>query len=1363
MSAASSPFLPSLLFLLLLLLAAVPFAPASAQSPSLPRFAFCVLLTYQPSVANLYYTSQTFSGVFNSSAAVQTANGTSYTLNDVSGYYNASTLLRPSNVYGTGPLNNYIGFQSLGTLYVSSSGVGSLDAKGVFVDTNFDYFTLYATANGTVDQHYNEQGYLQFPGPAYASQFVVFPYNASVPLTAQGTLPSCVAPPVKLAYQFAFCFVATYLPTTANGYYTSVTISGLFNTSGMVYGGTAPQYLILLATGRRNASTLVTPTTVTALSTLTTYYGADNLLMYPAPANGVPVDTMGISVYSSGDYNNIYLTPNGTLGYLRVVDASQSQPSSATFTIIPYNGTVQLTSQGTMPTCVAPVYPATQFAFCFTAIYQPTVANGYYTSITFSGVFTASLVSGGNTPQYLAQTISGQRTVSTLTAPSTLGALGIVYATYGADNLLMYPPAANGAAVDAAGVTFTSSSVYYTLYLTANGTVALRVAGAAPTQGQPQSSTFTLLPYNASVPLTAQGTLPSCVAPAVQLMFQFAFCYTALYQPNVNSGYYTSVLFSGVLNTTGAVFGGNTTQYLVQSASGVLTISSLTSVALVGTIASGFLPTFGGDNLLQYPAPTNGSFVDTRGISFAVLNQLDTLYTTANGTVAFLKSGSSPTGFQQPQSTSLTVIPYNASVQLTPQGTLPSCTAPPVQLHFLFAFCFIAVYQPTVTNGYSTSVTFSGVLNTTGAIYGGVTTQYLLLLATGQRNLSTLMVPTTVLPLQPYITSVYGEDNYVLYPPPTSGASVDARGISIYAGGFDYTLYLTANGTVGLHRSGTTPPQGEPSSTSFSLFPYNVSVPLTAQGALSSCVAPAVQLVYQFTFCYAAAYQPTAANGNVTSLSITGVFNTSVIYGQSSTAYLVQSASGQRNVSSLTAGSSVVPNLFVTILYDNDNLLFFPPSVNGSFVDPFGITLYSYLPANEYSTIYLTPSGATARSVGNGAVPSQGQPLASTFNVIPYDPSVRLVPQGGSCPVVGLTGSQSASLCILLYSLPGSVDYPFSVAYSLRVTYSSPVVTGSGTAVTLLSGTGSRTFTNRFGDSFSTLLTLNMSAGQTVLYLNSASALRSSTLSFSLSVPVQLPGADPTQLVSTTTLTASSSGVLSETGASIFDAAGQAVLTTVPGANNATIGASNQNALAAVYATCQAPISFTNGLRTPTEPVVGNGAVHFTYSYTISDGTTFSVQANLSVTATSGFATTMDQLSNPYQTVVNITGIRLYTHLPTSQTLLSTITGLAANVLSLPSPHADQRFYPYSLLASAPGVYTINTAPFIDAAGLAYSVSPAVPADGQPVVGSALYGSVGVYLNTMNGAGVALLAESNMAGAVSSLQATAQRQTFVLG
>src|SRR6185437_15443645 len=129
--------------------------------------------------------------------------------------------------------------------------------------------------------------------------------------------------------------------------------------------------------------------------------------------------------------------------------------------------------------------------------------------------------------------------------------------------------------------------------------------------------------------------------------------------------------------------------------------------------------------------------------------------------------------------------------------------------------------------------------------------------------------------------------------------------------------------------------------------------------------------------------------------------------------------------------------------------------------------------------------------------------------------------------------------------------------------------------------------------------------------------------------------------------------------------------------------------LAADYTDCAAPITFTNGLRTPTQPTSFNGGTQFSYSYIISDGVSYTVMTNLTVTTSSAFATTTDQLSNADQHVLELAGTRLYTYLTTGSTVNSHIISTASTY--------PIRFYPYALLSSSPGVYTQGTTPFLDA------------------------------------------------------------------
>ena len=381
-------------------------------------------------------------------------------------------------------------------------------------------------------------------------------------------------------------------------------------------------------------------------------------------------------------------------------------------------------------------------------------------------------------------------------------------------------------------------------------------------------------------------------------------------------------------------------------------------------------------------------------------------------------------------------------------------------------------------------------------------------------------------------------------------------------------------------------------------------------------------------------------------------------------------------------------------------------------------------------------------AVNTTATGTGGRAQISTFAVYQYkDATIEEYPTGGSFPtpayqqaaiangaVNNLTSTLTVTaptllpsrgyLCVILYSLPGTIDYPWSSATSVNFFYTpQSLVERNGNAVQILSGTGARTYTNRFGDSTTTPLTLagtGTDFADNLLYLNSNFPVDTAGLTWNLSNPVQLPnnGAASNRLQYQINVYNTSAGVLTEQYSQRIDPLGQAFLSNIPGFLNITIGPANINALAPNYATCQAPITFTNGLRTPTEAGAANSAQKFLYTYTISDcgqagGATWVVQANLTITATTQFASQQDALGNPYQVVRNLTGTRTYTYLPTGQQIVSNITGLA----TLGS--ADQRFYSYALLNSAPGAYTINTAPFLDTTGIAYTYSPSAPSPGR--------------------------------------------------
>jgi hypothetical protein len=56
------------------------------------------------------------------------------------------------------------------------------------------------------------------------------------------------------------------------------------------------------------------------------------------------------------------------------------------------------------------------------------------------------------------------------------------------------------------------------------------------------------------------------------------------------------------------------------------------------------------------------------------------------------------------------------------------------------------------------------------------------------------------------------------------------------------------------------------------------------------------------------------------------------------------------------------------------------------------------------------------------------------------------------------------------------------------------------------------------------------------------------------------------------------------------------------------------------------------------------------------------------------------------------------------------------------------RFYPYSLLAAAPGVYTAAAAPFFDYDGIEFTISPSAPLAGYAPGNGTLYNATSLYV-----------------------------------
>ena len=352
----------------------------------------------------------------------------------------------------------------------------------------------------------------------------------------------------------------------------------------------------------------------------------------------------------------------------------------------------------------------------------------------------------------------------------------------------------------------------------------------------------------------------------------------------------------------------------------------------------------------------------------------------------------------------------------------------------------------------------------------------------------------------------------------------------------------------------------------------------------------------------------------------------------------------------------------------------------------------------------------------------------------------------GSIPIQAQIPIQTASgyLCFIFYSNPGDVEYPWSSATSVQFTYSTTTITNAnGTAVTILSGAGQRIYTNMYGTSaLTTPFTVTAPAitsglaPDNLLYLGSAFPVDALGLTWNLSSPIQLPGDGPNAPVSLLKIYKSPFGVVVEGNEERVDSTGTVFLSTVPGFTNVTIGPTDINNLAVLYAACKAPITFTNYLRPPSQTSASNSAQVTSYSYFISDGATYSVTTNLTLTANMGFSTSQDELGNVYQTIIDITGTRIYNFLASTGTGPCQVNSVVSGLSTVVDSTASQRWYPFALLGAPPGFYTTNTAPYLDGEGLEFAVSPSVPANGDPAgCSGGTYAAVNVLMQaTVNNA-----------------------------
>ena len=231
-------------------------------------------------------------------------------------------------------------------------------------------------------------------------------------------------------------------------------------------------------------------------------------------------------------------------------------------------------------------------------------------------------------------------------------------------------------------------------------------------------------------------------------------------------------------------------------------------------------------------------------------------------------------------------------------------------------------------------------------------------------------------------------------------------------------------------------------------------------------------------------------------------------------------------------------------------------------VSPTGVLLNQFTTS---SPALSGPRGVAVDSLGNLYVADSGNDRIVVFPGVtlptPQSSSAASppTPSPSSTAPSAPSSYPSGQLCSITYGLPGTVDYPWSVASTLNFVYNpNPITTPFGKAVSIVSAAGTRTFTNRFGVSSSTpfnVVIQNEVFGGDVtsaayVYLDSATPFDLNGLTWSLSSAVQLPGLSASILQSTLRVYNLSGAVVEANSGGVgllVDAMSQAFLSNVPG------------------------------------------------------------------------------------------------------------------------------------------------------------------------------------------------------------------------
>ena len=352
---------------------------------------------------------------------------------------------------------------------------------------------------------------------------------------------------------------------------------------------------------------------------------------------------------------------------------------------------------------------------------------------------------------------------------------------------------------------------------------------------------------------------------------------------------------------------------------------------------------------------------------------------------------------------------------------------------------------------------------------------------------------------------------------------------------------------------------------------------------------------------------------------------------------------------------------------------------------------------------------AHAASGGNQAFTDTPTGAVITLNALPNAANYQAVQWG-----------------YVVYCTPAALEYPcaVNVVGTAIISGTAPILSTCGTskygplcnqpAYLMLGFTGTRTFTNRYGET----LTSNMSA--VVLNEDYADNLLYTVqpyvdsdgptwrLNGTDGALTEVPGGLSVNEINLFLNPNPTEGIAvngADSSALIYNASLTVICSTMPDFTAAAYNASTQYSAGSTNMSACLPsrtiLGATVSRSTLAQTVSG---ARYTVAYSISDGVTFTVQAV--VTVTSDGQSYNDVLGNRYLLAVQANGTRTYYDWTSASStpITAAITGVATNVTTTTFLFAgnknDNRIYPFSR-------------PYLDALGFAYTVSPAAPVTGN--------------------------------------------------